>query len=84
MTSAVMFITCVCVCLCVWPTPPHPTHQAGDFPPSASAMNIRCFLTSLGPEDPLPYTEFLLPPTPPFIAQNHSETEREHKEKQRE
>lgn len=44
----------------------HPTHQAGDFPLTASATNIRCFLTSPDPEDPLPQTVFL-PFFPPLL-----------------
>lgn len=46
-----VFLIRVCLCVCVWPTPP--TRQ-GTFPHSASAMKIRCFLTSLDPEDPFP------------------------------
>lgn len=50
MRYVVMFIACVCVSVCV----AHPTQQAGDFPLFGFAMKIRCFLTSLYPEDPLP------------------------------
>lgn len=48
MRYVVMFIACVSVCVA------HPTQQAWDFPLSGFAMKIRCFLTSLDPEDPLP------------------------------
>lgn len=71
-SCVVMFIARVSVCVA------YPTHQAGDFP--LLAMNIRCFLTSLNPEDPFPNC---IPPFTPPSLRTATQEEQEHKEKKR-